>query len=251
MINRSLFLAIGATFSLFLTTFVPRHSNTYNGGTIAVTGEAAVMVPPDEVTLTLGVETWHVELSTAKKRNDARTEDIIDVARKYGVEDKDIQTDHISIEPRYRDGYYREDLEGYFVRRTLAVTLTDIARFDDLLTEVIEEGVNYVHGIEFRTTELRLHRDHARSLAINAAREKAQALARELGRGVGEPESIQENQSGWWSWYGSSWWGPHWSGMGTQNVVQNVAADRALVEGSLAPGQITVGAKVSVTFNLE
>jgi uncharacterized protein YggE len=129
--------------------------------------------------------------------------------------------------------------------------LGDISKFDDLLTDVIEDGANYVHGIEFRTTDLRKHRDQARSLAINAAREKAEALAKELGRQVGEPQSIQENHSGWWSGYGSGWWGSHWSGAQTQNVVQSIDIDSSLVQGSIAPGQIMVNAQVSVTFSLK
>jgi len=251
MINRSMFLAAGAVLSFFVSSFLPIHNDTYSGGTISVTGDAAVKVPPDEVIITLGVESWHPELSTAKKRNDARVEDIIATAHRFQIPDRNIQTDHISIEPRYKDSYYREDLEGYFVRRTLALTLADISKFDDLLTEVIEDGANYVHGIEFRTTDLRKHRDRARSLAINAAREKAEALSSELGRQIGEPQSIQENHSGWWSWYGSSWWGSHWSGGGTQNVVQSIDIDSALVQGSMAPGLITVSAQVSVSFNLK
>ncbi|MFA9491082.1 MAG: SIMPL domain-containing protein [Anaerolineales bacterium] len=251
MMNRSIFLAAGAALSFFLSSYLPIQTDTYSGGTISVTGDAAVKVPPDEVIITLGVESWHPELSTAKKRNDARVEDIIATAHRYNIPDKDIQTDHISIEPRYRDSYYREDLEGYFVRRTLALTLADISKFDDLLTEVIEDGANYVHGIEFRTTDLRKHRDQARSLAITAAREKAEALSKELGRQVGEPQSIQENHSGWWSGYGSGWWGSHWSGAQTQNVVQSIDVDSALVQGSIAPGQIMVNAQVSVTFSLK
>ncbi len=45
------------------------------------------------------------------------------------------------------------------------VTLKDITQFDDLLTELVAANVNYIHGIQFRTTELRQYRDQARALA--------------------------------------------------------------------------------------
>jgi Protein of unknown function (DUF541) len=55
----------------------------------------------------------------------------------------------------------------------------------------------HVYGIEFRTCGLRKHRDAARGLAIQAAREKAIALAGELGQEVGRPIDIREEYKGW------------------------------------------------------
>ena len=46
---------------------------------ITVTGDAEVRVVPDEVILTLGVETWNKELNIAKQENDQRTQKIIDI----------------------------------------------------------------------------------------------------------------------------------------------------------------------------
>ncbi|MBI1877111.1 MAG: SIMPL domain-containing protein [Chloroflexi bacterium] len=218
-------------------------------GVITVTGEAEVRVVPDEVVLTLGVETWDEDLKYAKSQNDERVKAILAIAQGYGVEPRYIQTDHISIEPRYEDNYEKDGLIGYFVRKTIVITLKDIAKFDDLLTSVIEADLNYVHGIEFRTTELRKYRDEARALAIKAAREKASALAGELGQSIGKPRTIQEEQAGWWSWY-NYWWGSRWSGGMSQNVVQEVNSNASVAEGTFAPGQISVNARVNVTFEL-
>ena len=131
---------------------------------------------------------------------------VLAAAEQLGIPAKDIQTDHISIEPRYRDSYEQRDFIGYFVRQTIVITLKDVSQFEDLLTAVLDAGANYVHGIQFRTTELRKHKDEARALAINAAREKAVALAQELDQKVGKPYSIREDQEGWGSGY-NSWWG--------------------------------------------
>ncbi|MBN1220437.1 MAG: SIMPL domain-containing protein [Anaerolineae bacterium] len=220
-------------------------------GVITVTGDAEVRVVPDEVILTLGVETWDKNLNTAKRQNDDRVKAVIALARGYGVEPRYIQTDHISIEPRYEDYYERERLIGYFVRKTIVITLKDLTKFEDLLTGTLEAGANFVHGIQFRTTELRQHRDQARALAIKAAQEKATALAGELGQHVGKPRNIHEEQNSWWSWY-NSWWGSRWHGAAmAQNVIQEVGPDPAVFDDGLAPGQITVNARVSVTFELE
>jgi len=220
-------------------------------GIITVTGEAEVRVVPDEVILTLGVETWDEYLKSAKSQNDERVKAVLRIAQAYGVEARHIQTDHISIEPRYEDNYEKKDLIGYFVRKTIVITLKDISKFDDLLTSVIDADVNYVHGIQFRTTELRKYRDEARALAIKAAQEKANALAGELGQSVGRPRTINEEQAGWWSWY-NSWWGAGWGNNMSQNVIQEAGGSSSTTDdGTIAPGQITVNARVSVSFEFE
>jgi uncharacterized protein YggE len=219
-------------------------------GTISVTGDATVNVVPDEIIITLGVETRDRALDTAKDQNDKRVKRVIALARSYGVEAKHIQTDFINISPEFDYNSYDLDrIVGYRVGKTIVITLRDIDAFDDLLTDVLELGANYVHGVEFRTTELRKYRDQARALAITAAEEKATALASELGQSIGSPTHINENHSGWWSSYGS-WWGYRWGGMMSQNVVQNAPQEGITTSGGIAPGQIKVNASVSVTFDL-
>lgn len=216
---------------------------------ITTTGEAEVLVIPDEVVLTLGVETSNKQLSLAKQDNDAIVAKVLAAAQARGVATKYLQTDHISIEPRYRDSYEQRDFIGYFVRKTIVVTLKDITTFDAVLTDVLEAGAVYVHGIQFRTTELRKHRDEARVLAIRAAREKAAALAHELGQEIDQPHDIREDQSQWWSWY-NTWWGGRANTL-SQNVIQETGGTSAGTEGTLAPGQISVTARVTVSFEMK
>ena len=244
------FALIGA---LALGLFVPSLTSLEKEttGSINVTGEAVVKVVPDEVVITLGVETMHASLDVAKRQNDERVKKVIAMARSFGVEDKHIQTDFISIMPKYE---YHDDrvneIVGYCVGKAIEITLKDIEQFDDLLTGVLQAGANYVHGIDFRTSELRKYRDQARALAIQAAQEKAQALALELGQTVGEPTYINENASGWWSSYGS-WGGARWGTLLSQNVIQNAGSGSFTSEGGLAAGQISIRAGVSVTFELK
>ena len=216
---------------------------------ITVTGDAEVRVVPDEVVLTLGVETWDKDLHVAKSQNDTIVNKVLDVTADHDIDPQHVQTDYVDIEPRYRHGTYDErDFIGFFVRKTIVITLRDLSKFEDLLTGTLAVGVNYVHGIQFRTTQLRTHRDQARALAIKAAREKAIALAKELGQEVGEPRTIREDQSGWWCGYGA-YWGSRWGGNMAQNVIQEVGGTSSLA-GTLAPGQISVQARVTVSFEL-
>lgn len=246
----SVWLAVVLVLCLFTLTGVPslhaEDRTTQPPRLITVTGDAEVKIAPDEVILILGVETWNQDIQVAKSQNDERIKKVVALTREYGIEPKHVQTDQINVEPRYRDGYTKADFIGYFVRNTIVITLKDITRFEDLYTAALGAGITHVQGIQFRTTALRQYRDQARALAIKAAQEKASALAGELGEKIGKPHSINENYSGWWSWYST-----RWGGAMTQNVVQNVGGGAPIEEGAFAPGQISVSARVTVTFELE
>lgn len=216
---------------------------------ITVTGEAEVRVRPDEVILTFGVETSNMDLEAARAQNDQLTGAVVAAAQRTGVTVERIQTDYLNIEPRYRDEYSQREFLGYFVRRTIAITLREPERFNELLSACLQAGANYVHGIDFRTTDLRNQRDYARTLAIRAAEEKAQDLAGELNQRIGQPYSIQEEPGGWYQPY-SSWWGRGAAAM-TQNVIQSVGGGAPLPEGGIALGEISVTARVTVSFELQ
>jgi uncharacterized protein len=216
--------------------------------TIRVNGEASVMVEPDEVVLTLGIETRNVQLKTAKQRSDEVLGKATEIAKSSGVETRYIQSDFIQIEPRYKD-YETQVFDVYVVRQNLVLTLREIDRFEELLSNLLDAGITNVQGIQFRTTELRKYRDQARALALKAAKEKAVAMAGELDQDIGEPLSIEEGYQGWFSWY-DSWWGSRISGM-TQNVIQNAGPSTYNGDSSLAPGQIAVTANVTVQFVLK
>lgn len=219
---------------------------------VSVTGDAQVNVVPDEVILNLGVETTDLNLSTAKSQNDAIVKRVAEIAKARGVDARNIQTDYLNIVPRYQDSYTHSAFIGYFVRRTVTITLKDPSQFEGLLSETLEAGVNYVQGIDFRTTELRKYRDQARDLAIKAAQEKAAALAKSLGREIGDPVNIQEEQNWWWGGYGA-WWNYGAGNAMSQNVVQNAGGNNTgwSSDEPTAPGQISVQARVSVDFELK
>lgn len=219
--------------------------------TISVTGEALVRVVPDEVILTLGVQSASPNLLVAKQQNDDRTRAVLALAERYDIKPEHVQTDFVWIEPQYRN-WARREIENYFIQKTIVFTLKDINKFEALLTDALTVGVDNVYGIDFRTTELRKHRDQARDLAIRAAREKAQAMAAALDQKIGKATSIHEDSSSWNSFY---YWRRYWyggsGGPQSQNVVQNVGGSESLsTDGTFAPGQISVTARVTVVFEL-
>lgn len=244
--------AVLVAFHLFLLLIAPASSvavEAPTSRTISVTGEAAVQVVPDEVVLTLGVESRNKDLKAVKNLRDRKMNDLIAAARSAGVAQKDIRTDYFNLQPEYEHSPTNQKaFVGYVQTTTVVLTLRDTSNFEALLTAIVQAGVEYIHGIDFRTSELRKHRDEARNLAIKAANEKAVELASALNQKVGRPMSIQEGQSGWTSSYGSRW------GRAGQNVSLNslrAASDSAPIQDTaLAPGMLNIRATVSATFEL-
>jgi len=232
-----------------LTTAHSPLSSREGDDAISVSGEAEIRVVPDEVLLSLGVETFDKVLRAAKSQNDERIRKTIAMAKSLAVRPEHIQTDYIGIEPRYHNSDITHELLGYVVRKTVLIRLKDIARFEDLLSGALEAGVTHVHGVEFLTTELRKHRDRARVLALTAAQEKAELLAKESGRTVGRATSIGEASYGYFSSYGS-WWGSRYGQM-SQNITQNVGGASVQGDSTLAPGQISIRASVRANFVLQ
>ncbi len=229
---------------------VPEECTAQTPPTITVSGEALVQVVPDKVTIVFGIETWDKDIHIAKQQNTEIHERAVAAIRRVGVRERDIQTDHLSLEPRYESEYSHYNLIGYFVRNSLSVVLTDPARIEQLITDALVAGVTHIHGINFETTEFKQNREEARRLALEAALEKARKMAAVLGKEVGDPVQVTEDRhfSGW-SYYGG-WWGfGRGQGM-SQNVVQNVGGQSDDVYDTVALGKMSIRASVTVVFRL-
>ncbi|MBA3243525.1 MAG: SIMPL domain-containing protein [Acidobacteria bacterium] len=208
---------------------------------ITVTGEAEIRVVPDEVYFDLTVQAFNKDLKAAKAQTDERLKKLFELTQRYNVAAKDVQTDYVSVEPRYRGNNEARQLVGFLVRKDLVYTLRDVSKAEAMLAEVIETGVTKINDIDFRTSEMRKHRDQARAQAIRAAREKAVALTAEIGQNIGKAYSIEESVAS--------------GNPATQNYMSNnittSSGDGESSSGTLAIGQIKVNARVVVRFELK
>jgi len=221
---------------------------------ITVNGEAVVKVQPDQIIISFGIETWDKNIMVAKQENNEIMKKAAVVIKESGIPDKDIQTDHLSIEPRYDSNYEKKNFIGYFVRNNFVVTVAETDKVENLVTGVLQSGVNYIHSINFQTMEFKKYREQARELALNAAREKAEKMAGSLGQLIGNPIQISEGYGGSNWWYYSSWngWGSgSRSNYMSQNVMQNIGSGTGEISETIALGKISIKASVNVIFELK
>ena len=203
---------------------------------VRVVGTSEVKVAPDRAVIEIGVEKQNASATVAKQVADAAARRLLASLRANGVDDKDVQTTFLSLQPQFD---YRKGMRiSYFVaEQTLSVTVRDLARLDLLLESVIKAGGNRVDSIQYETSDLRKYRDQARDLAVKAAREKAHALAQALGQDIGKPYSIEEI--------------PESSDVaGLANVAFEYRAKDKSRGPATAAGLRTVTASVTVSFDL-
>ena len=216
-----------------------------NKALITVSGQAEIGVTPDMAVFSLRVVTLDKDLARAKALNDESVKKTLALARNYQIAPEDVQTNYISVEMRNSDDSDDDKppvFLGYEVSKRLVLTLRDISRTESLLADVIRAGVNRVEGVDFRTTQIRKHKDRARQMAIRAAQEKAIALTKEIGQTIGKAHTITEQGSGG----GES----NTSNAFLSNATGSVSGDYSDSEGTIAIGQILVVARVTVSFEL-
>lgn len=206
---------------------------------ITVTGTSEVKVVPDEVQISLGVETLKKDLLQGKKANDLCVKKMLEVTKKFGIDPKDVQTFEISITPQYdypsKGGRI---FAGYMVQNTMVVTLKDLSKFDGFLNDMLAVGGNTLNGIGYQSSEMPKYKAEARKLAIQAAKEKAESLAGELDQKIGRPFTIIDQDNSWQY----------------ETTLANAESNKGGVyrrEGvGISPGQITVRQNVTVSFEL-
>jgi uncharacterized protein YggE len=211
---------------------------------VTVTGTAEVQVVPDLVDLSVGLETRERDLGFAFRDQENRVRQVLEVAKKFGVGDKDIRTAHVEITPVYDEEKTGRRLSYYQLRKSVGITLRDPSQYDQLLAGLLEVGVNQVTGVVFRHSNDRPYRDQAREMAVTAAKEKATAMAAKLGQQLGKAVTIDEI-------------------VPTESLtlapgVANAMRDKSDWDGygaptgtSLALGQLVIRATVRVAFELK
>lgn len=209
---------------------------------VTVSGQAEIMVVPDEVVFNLQVGTFDKDLANAQRRNDEVVKKVLALAKSYQIPPELVKTDYISLDERYSDEEATRKPSvflGYSVTKKIAIVLHNVSQTERLLADIFTSGVTRIESVDFRTTQSRKFRDQARAMAIKAAQEKASAFAREIGQTIGKAYSISEeginNPS---------------ASSNALNFSRGVMGSYSEGDNTIALGQISITARVVVSFEL-
>jgi uncharacterized protein YggE len=240
---KSTLTAVCITIACFIVSaqFTVGQDSCLHPRLISVSGTAETNVAPDEVILTVDVEGRDKDLAIAKSQHDRRVKKIIAETRNAGVEPKYIQTSSIQMNPSYSEEKVPRFL-AYEITQTIQVTLKDLSKYESLVTKLIEGGVNRIDRVEFQVADSRKYKDETRLKAIRAAKEKATAMAAELGQTIGKPWEINEEiENSMYSYANTRVSGG--GGVDYRSPTQS--------EPTVAPGQVSIRSSVRVSFQLE
>lgn len=162
--------------------------------TLSVSGQGSAQGVPDQATIALGVTTHSRVAEDAQRQNNSISEGIRAALEEFGIDKRDIQTENYNFSPEYSyDESQRGAITGYTVNNTVLVRIHDIEKTGQIIDVALANGANNVHSLEFSIRDPRPLRQEALTAAVKDAREKADSIAKALGRRIIGIASVSEN----------------------------------------------------------
>lgn len=167
------------------------------GREITVSGSGKAYATPNVAKYSLSIVTGpQTTAEAALAMLSQRSEGVVKAVKSEGVEEKDITTPNLSVNPIYDFPNGRQTLRGFEASQSLEVTIRDLKKIGVILSKATGEGVNSAGGLRFEVDDIEKVRTEAQAKAIEDAREKAEQLARALGVGLGRVKTFNTSSQG-------------------------------------------------------
>ena len=176
---------------------------------ISVTGSGKASAAPDLAVLSLGVEAFAASVAEARDQAATAMDQVVKVLLSRGIAEKDIQTRHFNISPRYtsRDvnrclgpdntDCFRDREQviiGYRVSNQLSVQVRDLDAVGSLIDGVTAVSGDLIRfrGVNFSIEDTKALEIEARAAAVADLMAKAKQIAGLAGVALGKPVFIAE-----------------------------------------------------------
>jgi uncharacterized protein len=174
----------------------PARAQTVPPAAISVTGEATVSVPPDLAMIDGGVTSEAKTAREASNANNAAMAKVFVALKGAGIEEKDLQTSQLSLQPQRPPNYSGAGaITGYRASNRVTIRLHDVTKVASVIDTLVGAGANDIGGINFMVSQASRLLDEAREKAVADARRKAEIYARAAGVTLGAPLGISEEGS--------------------------------------------------------
>lgn len=201
---------------------------------VMVTGEGVVKVVPDQVVIRSRIEHKGSNAQAVKKQNDAVVDRVIKFLKAQGIQEKNVKTDYINLNKNYN---YEDKTYSYVANQSISIHLDDLKSYEKIMSGLLQEGLNRIDGIEFKSSVIEKHITEARRLAVLNARKKATEYAAPLDQKIGKAISINEVETN------------HFPPVYRQEMMK--VSDDMGSQQTIAPGEMEVRARVTVGFLLD
>lgn len=204
--------------------------------TLSVDGQGTGTAAPDMATVTIGVTTQGKDAAKAQNDNAWVSNQIQAAVRDLGIEEKDIQTRNYSFYPNYStDKDHRNEVTGYTVNNSVIVVVRDIKLTGKVIDAALSNGANEINSLDFSASDTKAVRKVALLNAIQDARDKADIIAKGLGKRIVGIQNVSESTG----YIETRRFGG--------NMLMAVAKDAAT---PITPGSLSLTANVHIDFIL-
>ena len=202
---------------------------------INVSGEGKVKVAPDQALISVSIETKGTKADDVKRENDKKMDAILKFIRNSNIAKEDYQTQRVSLHPNYD---YEKKKYSYIATQTVQILLKELSKYDVLMEGLVNEGINRIDNVEFKSSKMIQLQSDARKLAMKEAKLKAEDYVSVLGQKVGKAILISDNSQ-------------IYIPQPRMYAMKSMAMDESAPRETLAIGEIEITANVSVSFMLE
>lgn len=169
-------------------------TQTIAGTRLDINATGEVTRAPDVAVISAGVVSRSPTASAALQDTAERMTKVLAALKRAGVEDRDVQTSNVSLNPEYR---YPQDqapqLVGYTATNTVTIRFRDIRSSGRILDALVAQGANQINGPTLIVDKPEAALDEARAKAIAIGRARAELYARSLGLRVVRVISVNES----------------------------------------------------------
>jgi len=212
-------------------------NQTIAGTRLDVNATGEVTRVPDVAIISAGVVSRSTTATGALQDTANRMSRVLAALKRAGIEDRDIQTSNVSLNPEYR---YVENqppqLVGYTASNTVTVRFRDVRNSGKILDALVAQGSNQINGPTLSVDKPESALDEARNKAIAIGRARAELYARSLGLRVVRVVSVNES--------GGSYPVP-------PPMPMYARADMAQAKTSIEPGGQKLQVNLAMTFELQ
>lgn len=169
-------------------------TQTIAGTRLDVTATGEVTRVPDVAIISAGVVSRAATATAALQDSANRMSQVLAALKRAGVEERDIQTSSVNLNPEYR---YPENqspqLTGYSANNQLTIRFRDIRNSGKILDALVAVGANQINGPNLTVDKPEAALDEARANAVAIGRARAEQYARSLGLHVIRVVSVSES----------------------------------------------------------
>lgn len=153
---------------------------------IETIGTSQVVISADMAELIVEVNSQADTPANAKSASDQAVAGFIARLKQAGISRDQIQSANLSLNARHQyDPETRTNNEvGYSASRRVIVTINDLNILNKILDTALEQGINRIIDISYKSSKEAELIEQARALAIKDAQQKAKSLAKGFGEKI-------------------------------------------------------------------